>query len=35
MGIGPIVELDSVHGGVVKVKPLQLEGQKVGEGFEL
>ena len=27
----PVIELDAVHVGVVKVKPLQLEGEEVGK----
>jgi len=30
-----VVELDAVHHGVVKVKPLQLQGQQVRKFLEL
>ena len=30
----PVVQLDPVHGAVVEVEPLELEGEEVGEGTE-
>ena len=34
-GYVPVIKFDPVHGGVVKVKSLQLQSEEIGEGLEL